>query len=85
MHCLPQHPTYKNGKKITRPVITKLSSNFEKQSISKAVKKLKNHNQNSNSTFYITKHLPAEFMKQKQFLLSQFKEVKQNKMENCGQ
>ena len=69
-HRLPQHPIYKNGKKITRPVIIKLPSVFEKQSIFKAVKNLKNFNQNSNFKVYITEHLPAEFMKQKQVLLS---------------
>ena len=65
-------------KKTTRPVIIKLSSVFDKQSIFKAAKNLKNFNQNSNSKVYITEHLPAEFMKQKQALLSQFKEARQN-------
>ena len=68
IHRLPRHPIYKNGKKITRPVIIKLSSVFDKQSIFKAVKNLKNFNQNSNSKVYITEHLPAEFIKQKQAL-----------------
>ena len=78
IYRLPQHPIYKNGKKITRLVIIKLSRGLDKQSIFKAVKTLKNFNQNFNSKVYITEHLPAEFMKQKQALLSQFKEVKQN-------
>ena len=78
IHRLPQHPIYKNSKKITRPVIIKLSSVFDKQSILKAVKNLKNFDQKSNSKVYITEHLPAEFVKQKQALLSQFKEARQS-------
>ena len=42
IHRLPQHSIYKNGKKITRPVIITLSSVFDKQSIFEAVKNLKN-------------------------------------------
>ena len=78
IHRLPQHSIYKNGKKITRPIIVKPSSVFDKQSIFKAVKNLKNFNQNFYSKDYITEYLPAEFMKQKQALLSQFKEGRQN-------
>ena len=61
IHRLPQHPIYKNGKKIIKPEIINLSSVFDKLSLFKTVKNLKNFNQNFNSELFITEHLPAKF------------------------
>ena len=39
IHCMSQHPVLKNGKKIQRPIIIKLTNLFDKQLIYKSLKK----------------------------------------------
>ena len=45
VHRLPQHPVFKNQKKITRPIIVKLADSFEKHLIMKSLKNLKAYNE----------------------------------------
>ena len=83
VHRLPQRPIYKNGNKINCPIIRKLSSINDKQSIMKATKHLKEYNNairsknySNNSSVYITDHLPKLYYQQKKKLLPQFKQAK---------
>ena len=82
VHRLPQRPIYKNGNKINRPIICKLSSINDKQSIMKATNHLKEYNNairsknSNNSSVYITDHLPKLYYQQKKKLLPQFKQAK---------
>jgi len=43
-HRLPQRPIFKSNKQITRPIIIKLSTVFDKQTILNSAKHLKNYN-----------------------------------------
>ena len=42
-HRLPQRPIFRNQQKINRPIISKLSTVFDKQEVMKAAKNLKNY------------------------------------------
>ena len=48
IHRMPQHPVQKNGKKIQRPIIIKLTNLFDKQLIYKSLKNLKLYNNKLN-------------------------------------
>jgi len=62
--------------KNTRPIIVKVMTAFDKDKIYENVKKLKQYNDESNSTVYITDHLPKIFYKQKRSLSQKFKEAR---------
>ena len=86
VHRFPQHPITKNGKRITRPIIVKLTSYSDKNMIMRSPKNLKEYNEERKRTFgsetnyvYVTKHLPRELQQQKKKLLSTYKKAKQNK------
>ena len=69
IHRLSQWPISKQGKRLIRPIIAKLSNFFEKQQILSACKFLKTFNDirkvaNSQSV-YVTEHLPKLFQEQK--------------------
>ena len=71
IHRMPQHPVLKNGKKIQRPIIIKLTNLFDKQLIYKSLKNLKLCNKELNlkprlpGYIYVTDHLPIEILQQK--------------------
>ena len=81
-HRLPQRPVYKDGIKINRPIIYKLSNIQDKQSVLRATKHLKVYNERRSKNLknapsvYITDHLPKPFYLQKKSLLPLFKEAK---------
>ena len=83
VHRLPQHPVYRAGKKMNRPVIIKLTNSFDKHSIFKSLKNLKLYNDNRNLKpksqhyTYITEHLPRELQLQKKRLLPLYKKARQ--------
>ena len=85
VHCLPQHPVYRAGKKMNRPVIIKLTNSFDKHLIFKSLKNLKLYNDNRNLKpksqhyTYITKHLPRELQLQKKRFLCTRKRGKKEK------
>ena len=74
IHRMPQHPVLKNGKKIQRPIIIKLTNLFDKQLIYKSLKNLKLCNKELNlkprlpGYIYVTDHLPIEILQQKKKL-----------------
>ena len=83
IHRMPKQPVLKNGKKIQRPIIVKLTNLFDKQLIYKSLKNLKLYNNELNlkSRFpgyiYVTDHLPIEMLQQKKKLLSLFNKARQ--------
>ena len=50
IHCLPQYPITKNGKRITRPIILKPANALDEHYIMKNVKHLKTYNESLNQT-----------------------------------
>ena len=71
IHRLPQRPIFKAGKKITRPIIVKLTNDLDKSLILSQLKKLKQYNakrtenNQSRKPFFNTKHLSPIFQQQK--------------------
>ena len=69
LHRLPQKPVFRQGQKVTRPIIVKLVYANDKNYIYRQLRKLKSYNEtrkiNSKSNIYITDHLPAAFLEQK--------------------
>ena len=83
VHRLPQHSVSKHGRRITRPIIAKLTSYVDKNLIMKSLKNLKSFNQSRKDEFgdrmsyvYVTEHLPRELQFQKKRLLPAFKKAK---------
>ena len=80
LHRLPQRPIYRNRKKVTRPIIIKLSNAADKRLIYSKLKHLKSYNEkrslNNSAPAYITDHLPKKFLEEKKLLLPQFKEAR---------
>ena len=68
---MPKQPVLKNGKKIQRPIIVKLTNLFDKQVIYKSLNNLKLYNNELNfkpkfpGYIYVTDHLPIEMLQQK--------------------
>ena len=79
-HCLPQHPVLKNGIKVNRSIIIKLTNSNDKRLIFNSLKNLKQFNNarklNKQNSLYITKHLPKQFQLELKALLPAFKEAK---------
>ena len=86
-HRLRQRPIFKQGQKVTRPIILKLANAFDKRLILKTVSKLKKYNiqdsghslssnEKTSKSVYITEHLPHLLYQQKKKLLPLFKEAK---------
>ena len=82
-HRLPQHIITKQGKRITRPIIVKLSSYNDKKLIMTSLKNLKQYNEERKSriypecnSVYVTEHLPRALIQQKKTLLPAFKNAK---------
>ena len=88
-HRLPQRPIIKQGQKITRPIIIKLTNAFDKSVICNSASNLKKYNQQfwgssatngrSRKSVYITEHLPQQLYHQKKKLLLLFKKAKNQK------
>ena len=89
IHRLPQHLVFKNVIKQTRPVIIKLNFIFDKKTIFSSVKHLKSYNASQTATnvsidhlrtrptaIYVTDHLPAAFLVQRQRFLPFYKQAK---------
>ena len=76
IHRLFQHPVYKNGKKISRPIIVKLDSAFSKRNIFKSLKHLKEYNKDSEKNVFVTEHLPKPFYEKKKRLLLYFEQAR---------
>ena len=64
-HRLPQHPLLKNGIKVNRPIIIKLTNSNEKRLIFGSLKNLKQFNNvrklNKQNFVFIIEHLPKQF------------------------
>ena len=83
-HRLPQRPIFdRNGDKIVRPIIIKLTNVIDKRKIFNNLKNLKTFNderrKNNQSSIYITEHLPKQFQIERKLLLPFFKEAKRRK------
>ena len=89
-HRLPQRLIFKQGQRVTRPIILKLANVFNKRLILKATSKLKKYNmqesghslssnEKTSKSVYITEHLPHLLYQQKKKLLPLFKEAKNKK------
>ena len=82
-HRLPQQPVMKDGVKVNRPIIIKLTNAADKHLIFSSLKHLKAHNNKRRSQFvkpqYITEHLPKPFQKERKLLLPAFKAARQQK------
>ena len=83
VHRLPQHPITKDGKRVTRPIICKLTRYSDKNLIMSSLKNLKQYNAerkfNLGEHFkytYVTEHLPTSLQQQKKRLLPIFKNAK---------
>ena len=96
IHRLPQHPIYdKRHRKITRPIIIKFSTIFDKQKFTQNLKHLKQYNLKNREAcsateyVYATEHLPKELQEQKKRLLPFYKDARNNKkktvwkIQNC--
>ena len=85
IHRLPQRPKFKNGIKVTRPIIVKLVHTKDKNLIYQNLRELKSFNKEKKRSIvnarpvYITDHLPELFLRQKKALLPQFKQARKNK------
>ena len=79
-HRLPQHPVLKNGIKVNRLIIIKLTNSNDKRLISNSLKNLKQFNNakklNKQNSVYITEHLPKQFQLERKALLPAFKKAK---------
>ena len=70
-HRLPQHPLFKLGKRVTRPIIVKLAYVKDKTAIYKATNNLNKYNRTrrelkqSTPNVFITDHLPRAFQEQR--------------------
>ena len=77
-HRLPQLPVKKDGVKINRPIIIKLTNAADKHLIFSSLKHLKAHNNKRRSQFmkpqYITEHLPKPFQKEKSYFCQHLKQ-----------
>ena len=88
-HRLPQRPIFKQGQKITRLIIIKLTNAFDKSVIFNSARNLKKYNQQfsgssatngrSRKSIYITEHLPQQLYHQKKKLLPLLKKAKNQK------
>ena len=85
-HRLPQTPVYKNGNRVNRPIIFKLTNAADKRRIFNNVKNLKSYNENrkemSQGTVYITEHLPKLFQEERKLLMPYFKKARSLKQKN---
>ena len=85
IHRLPQRPKFKDGIKVTRPIIVKLVHTKDKNLIHQNLRELKSFNEEKKKSIvnarpvYITDHLPELFLRQKKALLPQFKQARKNK------
>ena len=84
-HRLPQHPIYRDQKKVDRPIIIQLTTSTDKHKIMSSLKHLKSYNSNRKTKslmarpVYITEHLPKQFLEQKKSLIPCFKEARAQK------
>ena len=65
VHRIPQRPKFDGGKRVCRPLIVKLNTILDKNTIFAHV--------HDNKSAYISDHLPREFVLQKKKLYPQFK------------
>ena len=85
IHRLPQRPKFKDGIKVTRPIIVKLVHTKDKNLIYQNLHESKSFNEEKKKSIvnarpvYITHHLPELFLRQKKALLPQFKQARKNK------
>ena len=64
----PQRPTFRDGRKVTQPIIIKLTTAPDKKRIFSSLKSLKDYNERrrtqNHSTLYVTDHLPNSFQEE---------------------
>ena len=92
IHRLPQRPKFKDGIKVTRPIIVKLVHTKDKNLIYQNLRELKSFNEEKKKKsivnarpVYITDHFPKLFLRQKKALLPQFKQARKNKQKVFGE
>ena len=76
IHRLPQHPQFKDGKKLNRSIIVKLDSAFSKRTIFRSLENLKNYNNGAERKVYVTEHLSQAHVDQKKKLLPYYKKAR---------
>ena len=79
-HRSPQRPVFRDGKKVTRPIIIKLTNAPNKMRIFGSLKNLKDYNERrrtqNHSAVYVTYHLPKFFQEERKLLLPQFRKAR---------
>ena len=79
-HRLPQQPTFKFGRKTTRPIIIKLANAADKRQIFGNLKNLKSYNESRKALnlycVFVTEHLRKKFLQERKLLLPEFKEAR---------
>ena len=85
VHRLPQHSLTRKGKRVTRPIIVKLTSYSDKNLLMRSLKNLKAYNekrkaksQGAADYVYFTEHLPRALQQQKKPLHPAYKQAKKN-------
>ena len=85
VHRLPQHSITRKGKRVTRPIIVKLTSYSDKNLIMRSLKNLRAYNEERKTKsegtadyVYVTEHLPRVLQQQKKLLLPAYKQAKKN-------
>ena len=74
VHRLPQQSIFRNGAKVSKPIIVKFQNAMDKAKVTKSLKNLKIYNQqpkSSSSNFsyvYVSDHLPKPFEAQRKKL-----------------
>ena len=79
LHRLPQHPIRREGRKMNRLIIFKVLTTFDKEFIYQNIAKLKEFNEDGDSTVFVTDHLPKFFYNQKKVLLPELHAAKRDK------
>ena len=79
-HRLPQHPLFKLGKRLTRPIVVKLAYMDDKTAIYKVTKNLNNRTRlelkQSTPYVFITDHLPRTLQEQRKKLIPYFNKAR---------
>ena len=86
-HRLPQRPEFRDGRKITRLIIIKLTNAPHEKRIFSSLKNLKDYSERrrtqNQSTVYVTDHLPKSFLEERKLLLPQFRKARRLNKKNC--
>ena len=79
-HRLPQRPVFRDGRKVTQPIIIELTTAPDKKRIFSSLKNITDYNERrrtqNHRTKYVTNHLSKSFQEEQKLLLPQFKKAR---------